>query len=166
MRGDGGEGVDITGQAAELLAARFVLFVAFVQPDGTPYATRGWGLTVLCHRPAQLRLVLAANDLPELAGGSGRHKVAMIAGDPRTLRAVQLKGWAGPPKPATEQDQAAVDRYREGFFSAIGDADRTDRRLLELLVPADFVACTVEVEELFDQSPGPGAGAALGAAKP
>ena len=29
------------------------------------------------------------------------------------------------------------------------------------MVPGDFVACTVVIDELYDQTPGPGAGAAL-----
>jgi hypothetical protein len=39
--------------------------------------------------------------------------------------------------------------------------DGTDRRLLERLVPLDFVACDVMIDELYDQTPGPGAGSAV-----
>ena len=37
----------------------------------------------------------------------------------------------------------------------------TDRALLERLIPATYVACTVRITEMFNQSPGPGAGAPL-----
>lgn len=164
-RGDGHD-VAIAGPAAEVLAGRFALIVAIVQPDGTPYATRGWGLTVLSACPARVRLVVPADDLAQLAAGGGRRAVAITAGHPSTLRSVQLKGWAGPPEPASAEDREAVARFREGFFGAVAEADRTDPRLLELLAPSDYVACTVEVEELFDQTPGPGAGAALAAPGP
>ena len=32
---------------------------------------------------------------------------------------------------------------------------------MQRLVPVDFVACTIDIEELFDQTPGPAAGARL-----
>jgi hypothetical protein len=32
---------------------------------------------------------------------------------------------------------------------------------MDRLVPVDLLACTVEVDELYDQTPGPGAGARL-----
>ncbi len=166
MRANEGRRARIEGSVADLLAGRYVLFAAIVQPDGAPYATRGWGLTVLCHDPAEVRLVLPADDLAQLVTERGRRRVAMIAGDPRAMRAVQLKGWAGLPESPSEADREAVDRYREGFFSVIEDTDRTERRLLELLAPEDFIACTVEVEELFDQTPGPGAGAAMTSSSP
>jgi hypothetical protein len=54
-----------------------------------------------------------------------------------------------------------VASYCDSFFGAVEEADGTDRRLLERTVPGDFVSCTVEIDELFDQTPGPGAGAAL-----
>jgi hypothetical protein len=33
--------------------------------------------------------------------------------------------------------------------------------MLERMVPAEFVACTLDVEELYDQTPGPAAGQTL-----
>ncbi len=37
--------------------------------------------------------------------------------------------------------------------------------LTERLRPAAYVACTVEIDEAYDQTPGPGAGARLGGAR-
>jgi hypothetical protein len=39
--------------------------------------------------------------------------------------------------------------------------DGTERRLLERLVPSDYTAWTVAIDEVYDQTPGPGAGAPL-----
>jgi hypothetical protein len=105
--------------------------------------------------------VLSSEDGPQLQNVCGPRAIALTAGDPRTLHAVQLKGRVGEAEPATDVDRAAVVRYCDGFFTAVQEADGTDRGLLERMVPRDFVACTVLVDEVYDQTPGPGAGAAL-----
>ena len=82
----------------------------------------------------------------------------MHRGDVIDLRSVQLKGRSTGVDVATAADRARADEYTEAFF---GDAQATDggaRSLLDRLLPRDYVACTVAVEELFDQTPGPGAG--------
>ena len=57
-------------------------------------------------------------------------------------------------------------RFCESFFGVVEELEGTDRRLLERMVPDDFVACTVVIDELYDQTPGPGAGAALSGGSP
>jgi hypothetical protein len=49
------------------------------------------------------------------------------------------------------------------FFADVMDTDAADAALLARLVPNGYVVCTVEVHERFDQTPGPGAGARIGA---
>ena len=161
MRGQAGQEPVIGGKAAELLKSRYALIVAIVDDEGAPFATRGWGLTLLPDHPEQVRLVLSAADGRLLQDPSRRRAVAITAGDPRTLHSVQFKGQAGVAEPATDEDQVEVGRYCDSFFGVVAEVDGTDRRLLERLVPDSFVACTVEIEELYDQTPGPGAGAAL-----
>jgi hypothetical protein len=46
----------------------------------------------------------------------------------------------------------------DGFFGDIRATDGTSATLLERFVPSGVVACTIEVHERFDQTPGPGAG--------
>jgi hypothetical protein len=78
-----------------------------------------------------------------------------------TLHAVQMKGRAGAVEDATAADRATVTEYCDSFFGAIQEVDGSDREMLERLVPPEFIACTVAIDELYDQTPGPGAGAAL-----
>jgi hypothetical protein len=161
MRGPTGQQPVIEGKAAQLLRGRYALIVAMVDDEGAPFATRGWGLTLLPHQLEQVRLVLGAEDGRLLQDLSGSRAVAITAGDPRTLHSVQFKGRAGVAEPATDDDQAEVGRYCDAFFGVVTEVDGTDRRLLERLVPDDFIACTVVIDELYDQTPGPGAGAPL-----
>lgn len=161
MQGSPPGEVVIEGAVAQLLAGRYALIIAIIGQDGRPYATRGWGLTVLPGRSVQVRLVLGSDDAPHLQEEHGSRPIALTAADPRTLRAVQFKGRAGPMEIATADDRAVVDLFCESFFSVVEELEGTDRRLLERMVPNDFVGCTVVIDEMYDQTPGPGAGAAL-----
>jgi hypothetical protein len=161
MRGETGQEALIEGPAAALLKSKYALIVGIVDDEQAPHATRGWGLTVLSDQPGQVRLVLNADDRRLFGDPPGNRAIAITAADPRTLHAVQFKGWAGVAEPATDDDRAEVGPYCDAFFDVVAEVDGTDRRLLERLVPETFIACTVVIEELYDQTPGPGAGAAL-----
>jgi hypothetical protein len=161
MRGRTGQQAVIQDQTAQLLMSMYGLIVAIVDEEGEPYATRGWGLTLLPDQPDQGRLVLSADDGRFFQDPPGSRAIAITAGNPLTLHSVQFKGRAGVAEPATRDDRAQAGRYCDSFFDAVREADGTDRRLLERIVPNDFVACPVVIEERYDQTPGPGAGAAL-----
>jgi hypothetical protein len=155
-----GQDAAILGAVAELLASGYSLVVALVSDDGLPYATRGWGLTVLTTDPARIRLILSRDDADELKGRDNR-AIAVTAAEPPTLKAVQLKGRIEVVEAATAEDQHEVVAYCDSFFGAVHAADGTERRFLDLLVPRGFVSCTVAIEDLYDQTPGPGAGFSL-----
>jgi hypothetical protein len=160
-RQESGASAIIDGPVAALLSSGHALSVAIANPDRVPYATRGWSLTVLSARPIRVRLVLSSDDRAQLQEIPRPRAMALTAGDPLTLHAVQFKGRAGDVEPATDADRMAVVRFCDGFFGAVREADGTERHVLERLVPPDFVACTVEIDEVYDQTPGPAAGAAL-----
>ena len=144
----------------ELAERGCALVVGTVAPDGSPYASRGWGLTLTPATAGPVRLLLDAGDAVTLANlrreGDGR--VAITGADVVTLRSFQLKGRVVAIEDADDADRAKVDRYCDDFFNDIEATDGTPRVLTERLRPAAYVAVTVEVEEAFDQTPGPGAG--------
>ncbi len=84
----------------------------------------------------------------------------------RTLHSRQLKGRVEAIEPATGADRARAARYCDAFFADIEATDGEPRELLDQIVPAAYVACTVTVDALYDQTPGPGAGAAVEADAP
>jgi hypothetical protein len=159
-------GIAIEAPAAELLAGRYGLVAGLVDGEGVPHATRAWGMTVLDERPLRFRLVLPLDDGLLLRLGEVVGPIAVTATEPLTLRSVQFKGQAGPIEPATAEDRATVARFCDSFFSALIEIDGFERSCLERVVPADFLVCTVVVDELYDQTPGPGAGAAIGGGTP
>jgi hypothetical protein len=149
---------------AAFLQGGCALIVATVSPDGEPYATRGWGLTLL--PDDAVRLLLAADDAVTIGLAAAGGALAVTAADVRTLRSVQLKGQAVGVEPAATDDTARAARYCDAFFTDIEETDGTPRAQCDRLMPAGYVACTIAVDAVFDQTPGPGAGASLGAVGP
>jgi len=137
------------------------LIVGLADRDGTPHATRGWGLDVCSPEEGILRLLLSVEDTVAASILGEPTRIAVTGGDVLTLRSMQLKGLAQPVEPQQPGDPARARRYADAFFADINRTDGTPLELLERMVPESFVTCTFEVEEFFDQTPGPAAGAAL-----
>lgn len=137
------------------------LVVATVTADGEPHATRGWRLTVPDPGRRRVELVLDADDAVAASDLDATGAVAITGADVRTLRSVQLKGRAVERRPAVERDHALIREFCDEFFGAVEETDGTPRVLLERLVPSAFVVQVVEVDEVYDQTPGPSAGSAL-----
>jgi Pyridoxamine 5'-phosphate oxidase len=143
------------------------LIVATASVDGEPAATRAWGLGLLEEHNTgsamSFRLLLDANDLPTIENLVTTRAIAVTACNVRTFESVQIKGVAETVEPATEDDRILVRLHCDQFFTAVEQTDGTPRPLLERLVPAEYVACLVKAGAVFDQTPGPGAGAPVGA---
>lgn len=139
------------------------LIVGAVDPSGAPWATRGFGAAVI-EDGAALRIYLDADDrgvVPLLAPGAS---IAVTGGCVRTLASAQVKGRVRVVDDLTALDTAIRERATEMFVRDVNETDHTPRGLVEGMVPERFVACTVDVEELYDQTPGPQAGATVPAA--
>ena len=134
------------------------LIVCTFDEEGAPFASRAWGLTVLCAEGAEgavrVRLLVTPDVLTE-----GR--IAITATDVPTLRSLQLKGHIADVDAMTEADLAKSEQYIDDFYDDIVSTDHIPRDLLERVRPNQFVVCTVVVEELYDQTPGPRAGASV-----
>ncbi|HSL56291.1 MAG TPA: pyridoxamine 5'-phosphate oxidase family protein [Acidimicrobiales bacterium] len=143
-----------------LLEGGCALIVGTVAADGTPHATRGWGLTVLDRDPIRIRLVISAEE-QALANLDATGRLAVTAADVPTLRSLQLKGRVAAVEPMTDADRDTVGRYTDAMFTDIERTDGAPRLVLERWRALAHVVCEVEVDEWFDQTPGPGAGAPL-----
>jgi hypothetical protein len=148
-------------ETIEFLESGCSLVVGTVASDGAPFVTRGWGIKVAEPDQDCVHLVLDARDVVTLDNLDATGRVALTAAHVPTLRAKQFKGRAADVLPAGDEDRATVEQFCEAFFSAVVASDGTDRRFLERLVPLDFVACDVMIDEIYDQTPGPGAGSAV-----
>lgn len=149
----------IDDTAAALLGSTTSLIVGGVGPDNTPSALRAWGATLSDDR-ATLRLLLTAGDraLADLAPG---RRIAVTATHFTTLRSVQVKGRTLALEDATAQDRIRFDRYAGEVVPRIAELDDMPEEVVARFLPDDVVACTLVVEAVFDQTPGPDAGAQL-----
>jgi hypothetical protein len=130
------------------------LIVCTLDADGEPFASRAWGLTVVSREQARVRLLAMLDVLP-------RGAVAITGTDVPTLRSLQLKGQIVAVEHSNEADVAKAKQYTDAFYADVERTDNVPRELLNRMTPTEFLACTVQVEELYDQTPGPRAGCAL-----
>jgi hypothetical protein len=137
--------------------------VGLVTATGEPFATRAWGTKVI-DEPFRLRVLVGAGQLAAAGRGPTLDEpfaIAVTGADVRTLRSVQVKGTTVALEPAGAEDIERSARYCDEFAEAVQETDGVRRELMDRLVPLDLIACTVEVAEVFDQTPGPGAGARI-----
>jgi hypothetical protein len=137
------------------------IIVAFALADGAPFGSHAWGLEVTSTEPPEIRLVIAERDAQLLADPTGV-AVAVTVAEVPTLSARQLKGHVIAAEPPTDADLARSAAHRADFFAEVERVDGEPPELLARMVPPSFTMWCIAVTELFDQTPGPGAGAAMG----
>jgi hypothetical protein len=146
-------------ETVEFLQSGGALIIAVANAELKPHATRGWGLDVLPDE--HVRVLLDADDTTTMEYLAEREAIAITATSVSTLHSMQIKGRSLALDDVTDDDRARAARYCEDFFSEVVETDGFDRVLLDRLMPSDFVACTVRIAEVYDQTPGPGAGASI-----
>jgi hypothetical protein len=152
----------LTPETTAFLEGGCSLIVGTVAADGAPTAARGWGLTVLDRSAAECRLVLDLRAVRTRADLAATGVIAVTAADVPTLRSIQLKGEVLGTEPAVEADRTRAVEFADAFFGDINRTDGTDLEVLRRMFPADFFVCVVRFSEIYDQTPGPVAGAAIG----
>ena len=157
---DGRAARGLADAEAALIAAGASLVVGTVDPDGAPRATRAWAALVLDATAGRVRIVMSADDAQAVAN-VGRGAIAVTGADVRTLRAVQLKGRVERVGEPEVDDLTAFDEHASAFMEAVHEVDGNELSLLRRLLPQEVVVVDLVVDEVFDQSPGPGAGAVL-----
>jgi hypothetical protein len=131
------------------------LIVCTLDADGEPYASRAWGLTIIsADEPARVRLL----STPDVAT-SGR--IAITGTDVPTLHSIQMKGSVVAAERGNDEDVVKLVQYTAAFYSDVQASDHVPRDLLDRMTPSELLALTVEVDDLYDQTPGPRAGSCL-----
>lgn len=137
------------------------LIIGFPLADGEPFAGHAWGLRVEPGTPTAVRLVLAERDACRRDDAVGL-PVAVTAADVPTLGARQLKGFVRASGAPTPDELELAAQHRDAFFAEVQRTDGEPLELLHRLYPTSMWTWVIEVHELYDQTPGPGAGCALG----
>jgi hypothetical protein len=148
----------IRTEDANLLESAHSAVVGTVDAGGVPDASRAWGMRVDA-AAGRLRALLPADE-PRLRanlGGGGR--IAVNLTHVLTLESIQVKGVVEAIEPATAEDREHHAAYFEAFAANVRESDGSTRELVLNLRPAELMAVTVAVTEVYDQTPGPSAGA-------
>lgn len=146
------------------LAGGCSLIIGSVDDDGEPRATRGWGLIALDDAGRRFRLVLDGLDASHPEHYDAGRPIAVTATDVPTLRSMQLKGTIVSVDSATAADETKADQFCDDFFRDIHDTEGTALELLDRLAPPTYAACIIDIDEVYDQTPGPKAGSAIAGA--
>lgn len=147
--------------AVTFLESPASLVVGMTLPGDLPYACHAWGLRVTSAEQCLVRLILGQRDARRITEPAGA-PVAITAAAVATLQGLQAKGHVAAAETPTAADQALFERHRDMFFAEVERIDGEPIALLARMVPPDITAWVIRVEQLFDQTPGPGAGSAIG----
>lgn len=137
------------------------MIVGTVDAAGEPFATRGWGLNVLAGEPVQIRVLVDPDEVQALTNLRTTGRVAVTATSVVTASSLQLKGRLCDIEPALDSDIERAARFCDDFFGDVVETDRTPREIVERLRPERYVACIIDVEDVYDQTPGPSAGTSM-----
>ncbi|MGK2928339.1 MAG: pyridoxamine 5'-phosphate oxidase family protein [Acidimicrobiales bacterium] len=139
-----------------LLERGCAMVVGTVGEDGWPHAQRAWGCSVV--DATTVRVLLDGSDAVIAAHIAGGGRIAITSADVRTLHSVQLKGLVTAVVPPNDEDLDRCERHNEELFTDIELTDFYPRELSSRMVPPEYRVAVVEVDEIYDQTPGPGAG--------
>lgn len=137
------------------------LVVGTVDEGGEPRATRAWSVTVVDPDARRLRAVVSADDPVTLANLRIGAVVALNGADVRTFRSVQLKGRVVSVEPPDADGLAAMQIQSDRFLQAVHETDGNSLEVLRRILPVEVVVIELEIDEMYDQTPGPDAGGPL-----
>lgn len=153
----------IDEEITEHLAAGVSLIAGTVSPAGMPHASRCYGARPLA--TDRLVVYLDAKDTRAVGNVRATGRIAVTTGDQWTFRSIQMKGTVESAEDATDAERSEAIAHMERFWSRVSLADNLPRRALDRGTPTSYVTCTVRVHAMFDQTPGPGAGGAIGGSR-
>ncbi len=136
------------------------LVVGTVSADGEPRADRAWAASVADADTHRIRLVMSADD-PAVVENLQSGAVSLTGAEAISYQSVQLKGRPVVVESPTAADIELARLQSETFFEAVHRSDGNPVEALRRILPHRMVAVEMVVEETFDQTPGPSAGAAL-----
>jgi hypothetical protein len=156
----------VTDQLLEITGTGPAVILGTRDARLAPAIVRAWGIQLL---PAQneVRLCIAECSARRvLENIADNHQIAITLTRPTTYRSIQLKGRALEAGPPSDGDLEEVRRHRAAFVEeamAVGLSEAVAARLYqaEMDVSPTMVLVRVAIDEIFDQTPGPSAGARL-----
>lgn len=152
-------------QRADLVAfldTGVAMLGASADASAVPEAFRVWGATV--DDRGRLRALVSSHSARTFHNLHRGTPLSLLFTDVTTFESVQVKGAVvGDTAPPGPEEIALMERYDQTFGAALQQIGHP-LALLETLRPRSVFAVTVEIEQLYDQTPGPTAGRPIEAA--
>jgi len=148
----------IDGEVRDLLESSNSQIVATVDETGLPEATRAWAIDVV-PGGRELRLLLSTTASRTLANLATTGRIALTVTHFATLESVQVKGRVVTVDVRTSADHIRFEEFCAGCTRALNELEGTPEAVIGRMKPVDVVACVMTVDEVYDQTPGPAAGA-------
>jgi hypothetical protein len=136
------------------------IVVGTVSEDGEPRADRGWAAAVVDEHGRRVRFVMSADD-PAVVRNLETGLVSLTGAEVVTYQSIQLKGRPVVVEAPTADDIEMARVQTAAFFDAVHRTDGNPIEALWRMLPLQMIAVEMIVEETFDQTPGPSAGAAI-----
>jgi hypothetical protein len=150
----------ITSDLAEFIQSGVAIHVATRSPRLVPDEARGIGVRVEAGGVEVTIFIAAATARQALENLADNGRIAAVFSRPIDHRTYQLKGGATSVRVADDADRAVIERYRRALvdaYTVVGVPPSITWRIA--VWPAH--AIRFRVENVFVQTPGPGAGAPL-----
>lgn len=149
-----------------LLEVGSALVVGTVSSAGEPRASRASSWRLVDAAGRRVRMAISADDptvVDNLMPRADRPDppVAVTGADVATLRSVQLKGRVVAMGDPDAGDLVSIERHLDVFTRKIEATDGHPREIVRRFLPRAYVMVELVVDEAYDQTPGPGAGAVL-----
>lgn len=147
-----------------MLGLGWALVAATVSPDGEPRAARASAWSVVDPTAPRARVAIAADDpvlIDNLRDDPAGGYVSVTGADVTTLRSLQLKGRVVLIEEPDAADLDLIARHQEVFVSTIEAIDGHGRDVVQRFLPTTVAMVELIVDEVYDQTPGPDAGAVL-----
>src|SRR3954447_3381171 len=130
---------------------------ASADENRVPTAFRVWGASV--DGDGDVRALVSCEGTGTVTGLQAGGRLSLLFTDIVTFRSVQVKGVVrGAAEPADEHDVATMRRYNQAFVAALAVVGH-HLSLADSIRPLSVAAVSVTVDAIYDQTPGPGAGA-------
>lgn len=145
----------------EFIQGGVAVGVATRDDDLKPEFARGWGPEVSADGRS-LRLCVTAPDGSRMRANLERNGAVAVGFSPPTIaRAVQVKGMVSATSEPDGADLERVERHVQSFVAETERMGAPAELARRIFVGTGLVAISFEIDEVFDQTPGPTAGRRL-----
>jgi hypothetical protein len=150
----------VTADLAAFVERGVAIVVATRDEERRPQVSRGWGPAVSGDGAETALCVAAAPGSATLANLEANGAIAATFSHPSSYRTVQMKGEV---VELCAPGAELLARVEEHFAAFAGELEQfgIPRDAARVFLDADLVAVSFAVRELYDQTPGPGAGGPL-----